>query len=765
MRLYADDFGCVPDGRVLTSVRVRAGSAQLEVLDGTVRPGDVGKHIAVPGAVDLVTTIAGLFRQKEFPGAMTAGSDQLTATLPPGDGFEQRVQRGLRITVAGAGPAGATLVTDVVDVPDRTTLKLAQAAAMAVNQARTILNDPDLAMLDDHARATAAPFTVSLGDRTVTVPGIIVGENTLFSPGAAFSSEDLTKPVTIPAAGCLAAAIEAVADGGGSITLSAPATRTASDGPADVWRTDSRPGFEQLLEALSHLDVENADICFSAGVYDFTWVPAAAGSFPAALKLYGLDNVTLRGAGQDVTVLRLMPDQHLKPADTHMLRARNCTGLTLRDLTVRGSYLTLASVGVQAHAILVEAGCADVVIERVGVFQSAGDAIRLIGEPDQKVRRVWVQGCRLVQNNRTGVAFQRWVEFVWVTDCYIETIPPSTQAGIDFEPSGTGSAGQLVAAADVVIDSNVLLHNVPAVAVSISGLSAAGDPAQRIQFTNNVLLGGVMGGVNAHDVTISGNTVITGDTVLAADTGQVMWIQGSFDGLRVTDNKIVASNGPLDGIHLSRHGGVGADGVRISGNDITAAGSGIMLDNPGSQVTIDGNRIWGKGQAQGIHIELAGQAGEVCRDMRITGNSVTSFADAGIQISDKNTAQKIDGLEISGNEISAGGPVTADLTGIRFARPGGGTDFWLGRPLVTGNRIADDVKVKIDRGGPTVPFLMLSGNLGGVAVYEGDSTPEGVLPSPPGSLFLSANDTAGAAAYLKISGTGPTGWVQLATVP
>jgi hypothetical protein len=116
--------------------------------------------------------------------------------------------------------------------------------------------------------------------------------------------------------------------------------------------------------------------------------------------------------------------------------------------------------------------------------------------------------------------------------------------------------------------------------------------------------------------------------------------------------------------------------------------------------------------------------------MRITGNSVTGFADAGIQISNKNTAQKIDGMEISGNEISAGGPGTADLTGIRLARPGSGTDFWLGQPLITGNRIAEDVKVKIDRDGPTVPFLMLSGNLGGVTVYEGDGTPEGVLPSP-----------------------------------
>src|SRR5262249_12379599 len=58
MQLRADDFGCVPDGRVLESVRVLAGSTRLDVLDGVVRPGDVGKRIAVPGAVDLVTTIA-----------------------------------------------------------------------------------------------------------------------------------------------------------------------------------------------------------------------------------------------------------------------------------------------------------------------------------------------------------------------------------------------------------------------------------------------------------------------------------------------------------------------------------------------------------------------------------------------------------------------------------------------------------------------------------------------------------------------------------
>jgi hypothetical protein len=204
--------------------------------------------------------------------------------------------------------------------------------------------------------------------------------------------------------------------------------------------------------------------------------------------------------------------------------------------------------------------------------------------------------------------------------------------------------------------------------------------------------------------------------------------------------------------------------VRIAGNDITAAGFGVMLDNPGGRVTIHGNRIRGTGQAQGIHIQLAGQLGEVRRDMRITSNSITGFGDAGIQISTNDTAQQIDGLEISGNEISAGrDPGPADLTGIRFAPPGNGDGRWLQRALISGNRIADDVKLKIERDRLTVPFLAIGGNLGAATVFEGDDTPEGVVPGPPGSLFLRVSDPA--AAFIKTSGTGSTGWIQLATVP
>src|SRR4051812_41196062 len=133
MLLSVDDFGCVPDGRHLKSVSIQAGSTDLGVADGTVRPTDVGKRIAIPGAVDLVATISALTARKDVASvSMAGGSATLTAVLTPQEGFFQtRVHRGLRITVAGAGPGGATLVTDVQDVTNATTLELADRATEA----------------------------------------------------------------------------------------------------------------------------------------------------------------------------------------------------------------------------------------------------------------------------------------------------------------------------------------------------------------------------------------------------------------------------------------------------------------------------------------------------------------------------------------------------------------------------------------------------------------------------------------------------------
>jgi hypothetical protein len=84
MALHVDDFGCVPDGRFLEQVSIDADAAALTVSDGLLRAIDVDKNIAIPGAVDLVATIAGLVNHLIVENAsMTIGGNpfRLTGTL------------------------------------------------------------------------------------------------------------------------------------------------------------------------------------------------------------------------------------------------------------------------------------------------------------------------------------------------------------------------------------------------------------------------------------------------------------------------------------------------------------------------------------------------------------------------------------------------------------------------------------------------------------------------------------------------------------
>src|SRR5690606_6526339 len=107
MILYANDFECVPDGRFLERVSISAGSAVLNDPDGVLLPTDVGKDVAIPGAIDLCTKIARLVEHRQVRNAlMVAGSDELTGTLfnpakKPGEdeeAFLASVHVGRRIT-------------------------------------------------------------------------------------------------------------------------------------------------------------------------------------------------------------------------------------------------------------------------------------------------------------------------------------------------------------------------------------------------------------------------------------------------------------------------------------------------------------------------------------------------------------------------------------------------------------------------------------------------------------------------------------------
>jgi hypothetical protein len=69
--LKADDLDCAADGRWLREVSITAGSASLSVPPGSVLAVDVGASISVPGAADMVATIADMPDAKNVERATT----------------------------------------------------------------------------------------------------------------------------------------------------------------------------------------------------------------------------------------------------------------------------------------------------------------------------------------------------------------------------------------------------------------------------------------------------------------------------------------------------------------------------------------------------------------------------------------------------------------------------------------------------------------------------------------------------------------------
>lgn len=158
MILNANDFGCVPDGRFLERAQVDAGATSLTDLDGSLRPTDVGKNIAIPGAADLVTTIVRLIERGDVTNVVMGGMDmepnQLTGILFNPDNpnpvpFKPEIHEGLRITVAGADTAGETLLANITHVVNDTMIEFDKDFQTPVTGSTAILNREDRIALDD----------------------------------------------------------------------------------------------------------------------------------------------------------------------------------------------------------------------------------------------------------------------------------------------------------------------------------------------------------------------------------------------------------------------------------------------------------------------------------------------------------------------------------------------------------------------------------------------------------------------------------------
>ncbi|GAA4474176.1 right-handed parallel beta-helix repeat-containing protein [Phytohabitans houttuyneae] len=756
MDFFADEFVGAPRGRFLPRVATVAGSTQLQVPGGELRPSDAGKLIAIPGAGDLDTTISALARHQIVSAAtMAAGSRELRGILlEHGDaGHPERQQPfradlhvGRRITVDGAGPGGARLVTDITAVVGRDAVELTAPAVTGVSGSAVHLNAPDRVGLDNYARRALDGRTVALAGRTLTDGVVTLGGGGLVSATARFSFADLGTPIRIESAGLFLTRIEAVQDPTGA-RLRDPAPRSVADALADVWDKDMRQDFERLLDAFRSADPAGGEIRFGPGVYDFGRLPRPS-RVAGAITLRGLRHLTLRGSGAGATILRLLPGQDLGGGlDTHLIETFDCAGLRIRDLSLHGSYLTLGNASEQAHGINLNTGTQDVVLERVRVFQTAGDGIRLLGAPDGKVREVTIERCHFVQNKRTGISFQRGAQAVLVRNCHIDTSPPSTDASIDFEPTGSG------APSDIVIDSTVISHrSASGIAVSLSGISGA-DPLRRVTFSNNHIRGGT---IFCTDV----RQLVLRDNVLVASPGQdriagiPLHVQRGGDGLLISGNLVADERGTTAGAIVVSQVNDRPVNRSLIANNIChiAAGAGIVVDSV-RDISVDSNLLVAVGQAsQAVLVRSASTAveGIAVRDNSITAKDAGRW-ETGVHLAAQNPFGQV---SITGNTVAAA------TWAVRFA----GQAFQQ-IPVCGLNRIEPDVTEAV-AGLEALPehSVVISGAAtGGLAsagcLIAGLDHPEGRVTGALGDMYQRIGPASGPRLFVKEAATSPTtGW-------
>jgi hypothetical protein len=384
-----------------------------------------------------------------------------------------------------------------------------------------------------------------------------------------------------------------------------------------------------------------------------------------------------------------------------------------------------------------------------------------LGTAANKVRKVWVDGCQFVQNKRTGVSFQRAAEFVWIRNCHIEMTPPSTDSCVDFEPTGF-LPNRSAAPTDIIIDSNFMKHGTRATAVSISGI-AGPDPARRIKFSNNVIIGGQVFCTDVDQLTIQNNTILV--TELGTANRIPVQIQRGGESLIISGNLLVNDDTVTDAvialtevnkrqvtcavvadnICFARFGRgilcLSSDDVAIQGNMIVATGSctrGILVLSQSSDmdnISVRDNDIMGEGSGKWITgIQINSTADHHVHHISVIGNSVRDAAE-GITFGGKCFQQT---PVCALNRINAG--VTSPLLGIV-------------------NLPEDSIVVggATSRGGKAV-------NSGGGRLISGVGNPEDKVTGNVGDIFQridvpQVGETSPSNLYVKTSGDNTnTGW-------
>jgi hypothetical protein len=194
-----------------------------------------------------------------------------------------------------------------------------------------------------------------------------------------------------------------------------------------------------------------------------------------------------------------------------------------------------------------------------------------------------------------------------------------------FEPSGNS------APTDIIIQSNIMVHDTPAIAVSISGISGP-DPTRRVNFSDNILLGGQL-------------------------------FSTDVDQLTIQDNMVLVPAGARAGNRIPLHIQRGGDSVLITGNllvDENAETEALLVVSEVNQRPVDraiiANNLCFARSGTGIRVSSS-------EDVAVEGNLVVATGPCAVGIVLQSTPTSLDRVAARGNDITVEGPGSWD-TGI-----------------------------------------------------------------------------------------------------
>jgi hypothetical protein len=496
---------------------------------------------------------------------------------------------------------------------------------------------------------------------------------------------------------------------------------------------DDRKDIQRAID--DAINTGKAGIFFPAGVYRVSHADPETKRW--SLDLNGVQDFVIMGEGPK-SVVKLEDNTKPNLPNWHVFILRNnCRRVVFKDLVIDGNRTGLTNPDEQSHGIEVEPGMEDLVIDRCILRECFGDGMRLLGSPDQNVKRLRIENSLFQKNKRSGLAIQRALDQIIITNCIFDATV--TDQCIDFEPSGHDAPTELI------IQGCIMNHTNNTPAVTLSGISGH-DKLFNCKFADNIVIGGNIFCTDVRQLAIQNNIIFV--TSIGTSQRIPIEVQRGGDSVIISGNLLVNDDLATKAvISLNEVNRRQVSRALVTNNLCFArAGSGIQCLSS-DDVAIQGNMIVATDTCvQGIIVrsQSSDVDGISVRDNDITVRDVGKWT-SGIRFA-ATAPNQIREASIIGNSVRGASK------GIVFEDTG-----FEGSPVCALNRIAEDVEtplVGMDQprtivvGGATSRGGKLEGQ-GTGRFLVGVENPENNVTGNVGDIYQWVNGTVDATLFVK----------------